>query len=350
MKKRILTIVGARPQFIKAAVLSKAIINSGSFEERILHTGQHFDQNMSQVFFDELKMPKPTYELNIHGGGHSEMTGRMMIAIEKIITQDHPDLVLVYGDTNSTLAGALAASKLHIPVVHVEAGLRSYNKLMPEELNRVLTDHVSTFLFCPTHAAVQNLLSEGITKGVYHTGDIMYDATLYALELLQHNTILKDKFTCLPEKFAFMTIHRAESTTNIVDLQARLDYAARFSHNNGLKIILQIHPRIRTQIVELKHKLADNFILTEPLGYLDTQYLLSRAEYVLTDSGGLQKEAYFHKVPCITLRSETEWVETIHNGWNRLWNNDDYTSRQEIPEYGNGKSAYEMLTLIEENI
>jgi UDP-GlcNAc3NAcA epimerase len=334
MKKRIVTIVGARPQFIKAAVLSREIQKHPTIiEEILIHTGQHFDKTMSDVFFDELKLPKPKYFLNIHSKSHGQMTGNMLIEIEKVLLQEKPDMVLVYGDTNSTLAGALAASKLHVPVAHVEAGLRSFNKNMPEEINRVLTDHVSNILFCPTKQSVENLGTEGITSGIHYVGDVMYDATIFAKNYISHNyEKFCNRFNLDKGEFALMTIHRQESTNNQKTFSEIIDYADQFAKKNCLKILFSVHPRIRNLIQAYKEK--HNFCFLDPLSYFEMQYLLGKASCVITDSGGLQKEAYFYRVPCITLRSETEWIETIESGWNRLWKNETIKkSKHDIISY-----------------
>jgi len=344
---RIHTIVGARPQFIKATAFSRALQKYPEIEEVIIHTGQHFDTNMSDIFFSELSIPKPQYSLNINTGSHGQMTGRMIEEIEAILLSDKPDAVLVYGDTNSTLAGALAASKLHIPLIHIEAGLRSFNRKMPEEINRVLTDHMSSYLFCPTQTSVNNLKKEGIEKGVYHVGDIMYDATLYAIDHIKNNAHIQDKLSYLPEAFAFMTVHRAESTSNKTGFRRIIDYALGYARQNNLKIVFPVHPRTRSLVEQ--EQLDDTFLLLEPLSYFETQYCLSKASVVLTDSGGLQKEAYFHQVPCMTLRSETEWVETIEHGWNKLWIVGEYCPRTEIEEYGNGDCAEKIIRIIRES-
>lgn len=341
---KIHTILGARPQFVKAGAFSRALKKYPNIKETIIHTGQHFDANMSDVFFKELDIPKPKYSLNINSGPHGQMTGRMLEGIEAILQQDKPDAVLVYGDTNSTLAGALAATKLHIPVIHIESGLRSFNCKMPEEINRILTDHVSDYLFCPTQAAVGNLYNEGIKKGVHHVGDIMYDATLYAMDYIKTNFSVPQKLMGLPSEFAFMTMHRAESTESMEEFRAMMDYALRFAKEHDLRIIFSVHPRTKTLVQ--KAPLDDTFINLEPLSYFETHYCLSKARFVLTDSGGLQKEAYFHRIPCITLRQETEWVETIECGWNRLWRNTLYNERKCIHEYGMGNTSEDIIYAI----
>jgi len=348
MKKRVVTIIGARPQFIKASTLSREIKNHDVFEEIVIHTGQHFDKNMSDIFFDELKISKPKYNFDINSCSHGKMTGQMLIAIEEVFLNEKPDLVLVYGDTNSTLAGAIAASKLNIPLAHVEAGLRSFNRKMPEEINRLLTDHLSKFLFCPTKQALKNLKIEGITNGVYHTGDIMYDATIFAKDYINKNfKKLNNKFKIRKNEFGLMTIHRQESVNNKIQFSKLFDYADKFSKKNNIKILFPVHPRTKDLIKE--YMLNSNFSFLDPLSYFEIQYLLSNAFVVLTDSGGLQKEAYFHKVPCVTFRSETEWVETIKNGWNRLWTENHYKSRQKIFDYGDGNGAKNIINILLEN-
>lgn len=344
MTLRIHTILGARPQFIKAAAFSRALKKHPEIKETIVHTGQHFDTNMSDVFFQELNIPKPKYSLNINSGSHGQMTGRMLEGIEAILQSEKPDAILVYGDTNSTLAGSLAASKLHIPVIHIEAGLRSFNRKMPEEINRVLTDHISNYLFCPTKTALDNLNNEGIKNGVHHVGDIMYDATVYAINYIKTNYSIPEKLLDLPAEFAFMTMHRAASTENIQEFQTMMGYALNFAKTHNIKIIFPVHPR--TKALVQKVQLDETFITLEPLSYFETHYSLSKASFILTDSGGLQKEAYFHRVPCITLRTETEWVETIECGWNRLWTVENYEPQKDITDYGNGDCAGEIINLL----
>ena len=345
MKKRIATIVGARPQFIKAATLSRIFSEHPRIQEILIHTGQHHDEMMSNIFFNELQIPKPSYLLNIQGGHHGQMTGRMVESIESALLQEKPDAVLLYGDTNSTLAGALAASKLHIPVIHIEAGLRSFNKSMPEEINRVLTDHVSDLLFCPTKNAMSNLAKEGIFRGVYNAGDVMYDATLFAINSLKNKKNLKHKFSYIPNGFALLTVHRAESTQSQKIFQKILKYVANVSLQHNLKVIFPVHPRTRILIEESPKPIPKNIQLVEPLSYFEAQFLLTKTKLVFTDSGGLQKEAYFHRVPCITLRSETEWVETIKAGWNRLWTVDTYHKRKKVEDYGDGNAAHNLFLI-----
>jgi len=337
VSKKILTIVGARPQFIKAAAISRAFRAFPDIEEQIIHTGQHYDANMSDIFFEELGIPTPTHHFELGGGSHGQMTGRMLEVLEKVFLDEKPDAVLIYGDTNSTLAGALAAVKIHIPVIHVEAGLRSFNRKMPEEINRILSDQVSELLLCPTQVSVDNLKAEGITKGVHMVGDVMHDATLYAIEKTKDNTGLLAKLGVANKPFAVCTMHRAENTDN----DARFDQLIAFLEKQALKrdIIFAVHPRTRNLMAE-RGIAPKGLQLIEPVGYFDLNTLLQHCELVITDSGGLQKEAYFHRKPCITMRDETEWVETIEAGWNRLWTADDWHGKRgTIADYGTGNAA-----------
>lgn len=335
---KIITVIGARPQFIKCAVLSRIFTGSDEIDEILVHTGQHFDKKMSDIFFTELGIPEPSHSLNISGGMHGEMTARMITSIEQLLVENQPDAVLVYGDTNSTLAGALAAAKMNIPVVHVEAGLRSFNRRMPEEVNRVLTDHVSARLYCPTGTAVQNLTNEGITKGVIQCGDIMYDAALHAKSSLDPANV-EELLSGNEKPIGLCTLHRAETTDERETLQAAFDYVNEYAKD--YTIIFPIHPRTKNKAAEFDMAMPDVRIC-EPLGYFDLHAVLSRASIVLTDSGGLQKEAYFHKVPCITLRTETEWVETIEAGWNRLWQGPKFLPRSKITDYGDGTTGQQI--------
>jgi UDP-GlcNAc3NAcA epimerase len=325
---KILTILGARPQFIKAATVSRRLREKPFIKEIIVHTGQHYDPNMSDVFFDELEIPRPNYKLEISRLSHGAMTGRMVEEIERIIFIEQPNWVMVYGDTNSTLAGAVAASKAHIPIAHVEAGLRSHNPLMPEEINRVLTDRVSTLLLCPTDSAVENLKNEGfpfktispdekiVDQKIINVGDVMYDAMLhYKQKALQCNTL--KRLNLLSKDFILCTIHRQENTDKSERLKNIVDALARLSED--IPIVMPIHPRTRGKISELSNSAKlDNFLVLEPLSYLEMLILQSNAKRIITDSGGLQKEAYFNKIPCITIRDETEWRETVNYGWNKL--------------------------------
>ncbi len=312
---KIITIVGARPQFIKAAALSREFAKHSTIEEIIVHTGQHFDANMSDVFFEEMEIPKPKYNLNINSVGHGAMTGRMLEGIEKILMEENPDLLLVYGDTNSTIAGALAAKKLHIKVAHVEAGLRSFNMEMPEEINRILTDRISDYLFCPTQTAVDNLMKEGYTNidcKIINSGDVMQDAAnFYALTSEKKATISK---TIDLTNFILCTLHRAENTDNPNRLSAIIE--ALNEINLTTPVVLPLHPRTKKIILGLG--LTLNFKTIDPVGYFDMIELLKKCSLVMTDSGGLQKEAYFFKKNCVTLRDQTEWVELIENGVNVL--------------------------------
>ncbi len=339
---RIISIVGARPQFIKAAAVSRAFLATPGIEETLVHTGQHFDDAMSAVFFAELAIPAPAYNLDIHSGGHGEMTGRMLEGLERVMLRERPDAVLVYGDTNSTLAGALTASKLQIPVIHVEAGLRSFNRRMPEEINRVMADHLSAVLFCPTSEAVKNLAAEGITEGVRRVGDVMYDATLFARERIEGPSAALDRLGLAASRYALCTLHRAENTDDDERFARLIDYLE--DEARTWPIVFPVHPRTR-QRLQRGRKPSDNLILLDPVGYFDMQRLLAGASQIFTDSGGLQKEAYFHRVPCVTLREETEWVETVEAGWNRLWTTPDYKKRRDIAEYGDGNAAKQVAAI-----
>jgi UDP-GlcNAc3NAcA epimerase len=336
---KLLTVVGARPQFIKAAAVSQALNNCSNIQEVLLHTGQHFDYEMSEIFFQELNIPRAKYNLNIGSMLHGAMTGKMLEEIEKILLIEKPDAVLVYGDTNSTLAGSLAAAKLHIPICHIEAGLRSFNRKMPEEINRIMTDHLSHLLFCPTRISIMNLKNEGVTQGVFHVGDVMYDMALKIAPIVQRRSSILEKYSLKEKKYAFATVHRAENTDSSERLNKIICYLIEESARQQLKVILPLHPRLK----KLLNKYELNFgsiIVCNPIGYLDTQSLLQNAVLIFTDSGGIQKEAYFHGVPCVTLRNETEWTETIQAGWNRLWRDPLYiTPRVPIEEYGGGMSA-----------
>jgi UDP-GlcNAc3NAcA epimerase len=343
MTATILTVVGARPQLVKAAAVSRALAGQSALKERIVHTGQHFDTGMSDVFFDELGIPAPAHHLGIHGGGHGEMTGRMLIALERTMREERPDCVLVYGDTNSTLAGAFAAAKLNVPVAHVEAGLRSFNRRMPEEINRIAADRLSELLFCPTRVSVENLRAEGISIGVHSVGDVMYDATLHAAAASRAKSRILERLGLSPKAYALATVHRAENTDDPTALAAALDYLR--AQARAQPIVLPLHPRTR-EAARRQDLTFDGLTVTEPLGFLDMHRLLAGAAAVFTDSGGVQKEAYFHRVPCVTLRGETEWVETVECGWNRLWRGPDYRPRRDIPDYGDGRSAEKIVAIL----
>jgi UDP-GlcNAc3NAcA epimerase len=355
--KKILTIVGARPQFIKAAAISRVIRESYAdrLQETLVHTGQHFDHNMSEVFFEELGIPAPQHNLSISGGTHGAMTGRMLGAIEEVLLQERPDWVLIYGDTNSTLAGALAAVKLHIPIAHVEAGLRSFNNRMPEEINRIVADRVSTLLLCPTDTAVRNLAAEGITRGVSNVGDVMFDVSLYFREVAARQSTALATFGLTPGGYVLATCHRAENTDDPARL--REIFAGLRAIARTAPVVLPLHPRTR-QILSAAGLLdtLENIHVTDPLPFLDMIALEKSARAIVTDSGGVQKEAYFFEVPCITMRDETEWTETVSLGWNTLVGADAGRiaaafaaagpgSRDETP-YGDGRAAARIVDLI----
>ncbi|MCW2292120.1 UDP-GlcNAc3NAcA epimerase [Pseudomonas sp. BIGb0408] len=310
---KVLTVVGARPQFIKAAVLSRAFLLHG-IEEVLVHTGQHYDNDMSDVFFSELSIPQPSYNLAVGGGTHGQNTGRMLEKLEELMVAEKPDWVLVYGDTDSTLAGALAAAKLHIPIAHIEAGLRSFNRAMPEEINRVLTDHVSSLLFSPTKVAEENLLREGIAdKKIHVVGDVMYDATVFYLD-----RAVKPSWFDLGgfevDEFILCTVHRAENT----DSEVRIRNILLGLGSSKLPVILPMHPRTRKKLDSLSISIPDNVRVVSPVGYLEMNWLEANCRLIATDSGGVQKEAYFHKKYCVTMRNETEWVELVKKGVNVL--------------------------------
>ncbi len=338
----ILSVVGARPQFIKAAPVSRAIA-SRRMREVLVHTGQHFDPGMSDVFFADLGIPTPSYSLGIHSLGHGAMTGRMIERLEAVMLDEKPDLVVAYGDTNSTVAGALAAAKLNIPIAHVEAGLRSFNRRMPEEINRLVTDHLSTLLLCPTQAAVSHLAAEGITRGVHAVGDVMFDVALASTPVAEQRSKILETLDLAPRGYAVATVHRSENTDDRRRLEAIMAWLEDGAHQTP--IVLPLHPRTRQQLARWNIT-PTNVRLIEPLGYLDMTRLVHHATAVFTDSGGLQKEAYFHRVPCVTLRDETEWTETIDAGWNRLWTVADYRARRDIADFGTGNAAQVIAELL----
>lgn len=311
---KIVSIVGARPQFIKCAPVSRELRKK--HDEVLVHTGQHYDRGMSGIFFEELNIPMPDYNLNVGSGTHGKQTGAMLAGIEEILINERPDIVLVYGDTNSTVAGALAASKLHIKVAHVEAGLRSYDLSMPEEINRILTDHISSILFCPTQTAVNNLEKEGITKGVLLVGDVMADAMEYNRTMAERVSHIVDNLGITKGKYLVVTIHRPGNTDN----KSRMADIMGVLGESEEDVIFPAHPRTLKYLKEydILGNLRKNVKIIEPLGYLDMLMLMSSANKVITDSGGVQKEAYLLKVPCITLRENTEWIETVESGWNDL--------------------------------
>lgn len=310
---KILSIVGARPQFIKEYVVAKAIRKT--FDYVLVHTGQHYDYEMSQIFFKQLGISNPDYNLGVGSASQAEQTGKMLVEIERILKKEKPDLVLVYGDTNSTLAGALAAAKKQVPVGHVEAGLRSYDRTMPEEINRIMADHVSQLLFAPTKTAEKLLKKEGITKGVYLTGDVMYDAMLHSLPIAEKSKILQ-QLKVKPKEYFLTTIHRLSNTDNKKNLISILNALSSCPE----KVVFPVHPRTAKFIKTygLKKNIGNNIIMIKPVGYFDLLWLEKNAKKILTDSGGIQKEAFLLKIPCITLRRNTEWIETIENHWNIL--------------------------------
>lgn len=344
---KIITVVGARPQFIKAAVVSRAIAQynrqhpSHPIHEILVHTGQHYDANMSDVFFTEMQIPHPDYHLGIGGKSHGAMTGQMLEKIEDVLFQAKPDVVLVYGDTNSTLAGALAAVKLHIPVAHVEAGLRSHNMQMPEEVNRVLTDQISRWLFCPTETAVKNLEQEGFLTGkqalISNIGDVMYDAVLFYKEIAEPTTAIASLLSELSSGFYIATVHRSENTDRPTRLSSIITALDTISQTTP--VVLPLHPRTRELLIS-NNLFPRHIRLIEPIGYFDMITLLNHCKIVLTDSGGLQKEAYFFKKPCITLRDETEWIELIDAGFNTLTGADSGTIVTAVKEVENKTIDY----------
>ena len=316
---KIVTIIGARPQFVKAAMVSRALARIDGLEETILHTGQHYDDNMSLVFFQELGIPQPQRNLGIGSGTHGMQTGQMLAAIEEAVMTIQPQWVLVYGDTNSTLAGALAAAKLHIPVAHVEAGLRSFNREMPEEINRIVTDHCSDLLFAPTKESVKNLHSEGIhSDRIFQVGDVMYDAALHYGAVAERHSRVMQSMGLTDKGYVLATVHRAENTDHTDRLETILGALAEVA--GKLPVVVPLHPRTRNivQSSASLREIARAIYLVEPVGYLDMIMLEKHSRLIVTDSGGVQKEAFFHQIPCVTLRHETEWVELLDLGWNRL--------------------------------
>jgi UDP-GlcNAc3NAcA epimerase len=356
MTRSIVTVVGARPQFIKAAVVTKTLQTTGDLHEILVHTGQHFDHNMSQLFFDELSIPMPKYNLGIGSGTHGAQTGRMLEAIEQVLMVEQPEWVLVYGDTNSTLAGALAAAKLGIKVAHVEAGLRSFNRSMPEEINRIVTDHLSSLLFAPTDAAVANLTREGIDGSIIKkTGDVMYDAMLHFSNQIDEGQLASWNLNA--GTYILASIHRAENTDNYERLFAIFGGLEKLAKH--YPVILPLHPRTKRALEHFGIPMGQNLRICEPVGFFDMLLLERHARLIVTDSGGVQKEAYFHRVACVTLRNETEWVELVESGWNVLI---PPTSSNEIaaaieavlsrplppwqPIYGDGHASKEIVSAL----
>ena len=340
---KIVSVIGARPQFIKAAAVSRVLRTSSGIEEILVHTGQHYDENMSDIFFRQLDIPEPEFNLEVGSGSHAYQTGMMLKGIEDVLQKQKPDYTLVYGDTNSTLAGALAATKLHIPVAHVEAGLRSFNRLMPEEINRIVTDRISDILFAPTLTAITNLKNEGLEKNTLFSGDVMYDSVLFYREMIVSGG---DKYMTkgLPVSYLLATIHRAENTDNPENLK---NIFMAFSQI-GTPIIFPVHPRT-ARLLKTEISIPANVIVIDPVGYLEMLWLTMHADKVLTDSGGLQKEAYFLGRQCITMRTETEWVETLHDNWNIVTGPDPVKILEAVlsekphapqrQDFGTGKSA-----------
>lgn len=353
----IVTIVGARPQFIKASAVSRAIRESfpDKVLETLVHTGQHFDSNMSEVFFQELGIPAPKYNLSISGGSHGAMTGRMLASIEEVLMCERPDWVIIYGDTNSTLSGALAAVKLHIPIAHVEAGLRSFNNRMPEEINRLLADRVSTLLFCPTAAAVNNLAKEGITQGVANVGDVMFDVSLYFRDVASQQSNVHARLGLPSKNYVLATCHRAENTDDLARLTQILTGLRTVA--GEVPVVLPLHPRTRQALVTAGQSDAlQNINVIDPLSFIDMIALEKSARAIVTDSGGVQKEAFFFQVPCITIRDETEWVESVSLGWNTLVgaNADRIVSAfnaarpgsMDAAPYGDGRASHKIVQQI----
>jgi UDP-GlcNAc3NAcA epimerase len=357
---RVFTVIGARPQFVKAGALSRTFNEIGGIEEVIVHTGQHFDDNMSKVFLDEMEIPVPTYNLDINSLGHGAMTGRMLEGIEELLLKEKPDLLLVYGDTNSTLAGALAAQKLHIKVAHVEAGLRSFNMKMPEEVNRILTDRISNYLFCPTQTAINNLEKEGfgnMDADLVLSGDVMQDAAYFYAEKAKKFSRIMDRVPC--KEFILTTLHRAENTNDPERLRAIVETLNEI-HSKVMPVIMPLHPRTRIKLNEFGLVLKVNLI--DPVGYFDMIELIQHSALVMTDSGGLQKEAFFFKKHCVTLRDQTEWVELIETGVNVIVGANpekiklavmemlEKQSNFEINLYGDGKACQNIVRFLKEKV
>jgi UDP-GlcNAc3NAcA epimerase len=353
---KVVTVVGARPQFIKAAPVSRVIRQIGT--EILVHTGQHYDKSMSDVFFEELQIPVPDYHLHVGSKSHGAQTGEMLSKVEEVLLKEKPDCVLVYGDTNSTLAGALAAAKLHIPVAHVEAGLRSFNKRMPEEINRILTDHVSRWLFCPTETAVKHLKTEGIVKGVHLVGDVMLDAVQFNRTLAEQKSTILQELNLQAGSYILITLHRAENT----DDPARLSAIVEAINQLPVPAVLPLHPRTRGKMQANQLEITNpNVLVIEPVGYLDMLQLEVNAKKILTDSGGVQKEAFFAKVPCITMRDETEWTETIELKTNVLVGADTEKILHAVetftvdfskvpPVFGHGDTAERIAAILREEL
>ena len=352
---KVISVVGARPQFIKLAILSKTL-REERHNEIIIHTGQHYDENMSKCFFDEMRIAKPDYNLNIGSGSHGKQTAEMLIGLEEIFVHQKPEIIITFGDTNTTLATALAATKLKIPVAHVEAGLRSHNRQMPEEINRILTDHISDFLFAPTSNALKNLKLENLHRQSFMTGDIMYDSLLYYRKIAEQKSTVLNDLRLKQKDYILLTLHRPYNVDNIHKLQnifSALKQTKKF-------IVLPVHPRTRKMIESTNTIIPENIFIIKPLGYLDFIVLQKNSEKIITDSGGVQKEAYMNGIPCITVRPETEWVETVNAGWNVLVGDKmdqlienclSFNPYHNRPQYfGDGKSAKKIISILESHL
>jgi len=352
---KIATIVGARPQFIKMAPLSKEL--DKYFEEVVIHTGQHYDHEMDGIFFEELNIAEPDYNLGVGSGSHGYQTGEMLKKIEDILLEEEPELVIVYGDTNSTIAGALAASKLHIKVAHVEAGLRSFNRDMPEEINRIVTDHISDLLFAPSETAVEHLKNEGVVDNVHLVGDLMYDAILWARDIAKEKSYVLERLSLKENQYILSTVHRPSNT----DKKENLESIIKALADAKLPVVLPIHPRTRKRLKEfdLWKTAKEGIKIIDPVGYLDFVRLIDGAERLATDSGGIQKEAFFLDTPCVTVREETEWVETVECGWNVLVGADlekisDALNQEWVPlpkkpePYGDGEASKKIVEVLED--
>ena len=352
---KIVTIIGARPQFVKASVISKALRKAGH-EEILVNTGQHYDDNMARIFFEEMGIPKPDYDLGVGSGTHASQTAGSLVGIEEILIKEKPDYIIVFGDTNATVAGALAAAKLHIKIAHIEAGLRSYNRDMPEEINRVVTDVLSNLLFVPTKGAEDNLKKEGITSGIHIVGDVMVDALMTYTKVAEQKSHILDDLKLEKNEFMLMTIHRPSNADHDDRLLSILREVSSMDH----PVIFPIHPRSRARVEKLISKTSGNIRIIDPVGYLDMMMLEKYSRLIITDSGGVQKEAYLHKTPCLTVRGETEWVETVRDGWNYIVGDQlDKISilSKDFPEpkawnshYGDGQSSARIVRLLEENL
>lgn len=351
---KIISVVGARPQFIKLAILSKELRENHN--EIIIHTGQHYDDNMSRYFFEEMQIAKPDYNLNIGSGSHGKQTAEMLIGLEDIFLHQKPDVVITFGDTNTTLATGLAATKLNIPVAHVEAGLRSHNREMPEEINRILTDHISDYLFAPTLTAMENIKIENLYGKPFLVGDVMYDSLLYYGKIAEQNSRILKNLKLKQKEYILLTLHRPYNVDNIQKLQnifSALKQTKRF-------IVLPVHPRTCKMIESTNTIIPENISIIEPLGYLDFIFLQKHSEKIITDSGGIQKEAYLNGIPCITIRPETEWIETVKAGWNVLVGDKmdqlienclHFKPSQNRPRYfGDGDSSKKIISILESHL